>query len=55
MTTNVNHRDVLNVECRCYLQGDRPIIVAPCFKPNNFSPSPIFHAMIADAKRKAAK
>jgi hypothetical protein len=55
MTTNVNHRDVLNVECRCYLQGDRPIIVAPCFKPDNFSPSPIFDAMIADAKRKAAK
>mgnify|MGYP003135777556 CR=1 FL=1 len=52
---DVNH--VFNVECRCYLQGDRPIIVAPCFAPGNFSssPTPIFDAMIADVKRKAAQ
>jgi hypothetical protein len=52
---NVNHRNVLNVECKCYLQGDRPVIVAPCFNPDDFTPSPIFDAMIADVKRKAAQ
>ena len=26
---NVNHVD----QCDCYLQGDRPVIVAPCYQP----------------------
>ena len=28
---NVRHVD----DCQCYLQGDRPVVVAPCFAPTS--------------------
>jgi hypothetical protein len=53
-TVNVKHVPSID-KCKCYLQDDRPVIVAPCFNPDDFTPSPIFDAMIADVKRKAAQ